>query len=1113
MKDSLERMDSSKGKDGTNEMSARLTPGVIRILCGDSAYKKGEACCSAGQVLLLHAEHEAEEPFYEAVVQGDNGDIHVTVDIDIDGSVHAECGSCSVKPGRYLCWHIAAALAAIQSDHAEGAAGRGDSGQEKASPVDQRLAKGFLELFDEGSTVLKSGAYSRFDAREKLQATFILRPIPYGYKKQTLGIEMRLGPQRTYIVQRIRDLLDAVQGRQSIAFAKHFTYDPERFRFCPEDDAVVRMLLAIVRNERLYRETSGYANTFTRHRTGNDRLLTIPPYAWESLLPLLQQTADVQFEYGRQSHAGLQMTDDPLPLHYTFDDAGQAAGCSFDIEGLDELLVMEGYGFVFAAGRLHRVPDEACRRLAEMKQMLEAARGQRILIPPEQVEPFIGKVIPGLMKLGSVKIEQAVADRIVQTPLKARLYLDRVRDRLLAGLEFQYGDIVVNPLDAALRDRGEGRILVRDGEKEQRILALMDESRFAKTEEGYFMEEEEGEYDFLYHTVPLLEEHVQVFATTAVKARVVTGMQPQVRADVDERTDWLEFKFELEGIPEDEIRELVRSLAAKRRYHRLPGGALVPLESADFQEIIRIMNETGMHHPALDGGMLRVPAVRGLHLLDAGGPGSAVRLGKSLRRLLDNLRSPDNMDYAVPDSLSGVLRDYQAYGYQWLKALAHYRFGGILADDMGLGKTIQSIAFLVSVLPEIRTQRLPALIVCPASLVYNWRNELRRFAPEVRSVIADGTKEERKRLVKAAGGGSDIEADVVITSYPLLRMDLAIYIDQPFHTLILDEAQMFKNYATQTAQAVKSLQARHKFALSGTPIENRMEELWSIYDAVFPELFGDRKAFAELTRETVAKRIRPFLLRRLKRDVLRELPDKIETLQASELLPEQKKLYTAYLAELRQETLQHLAQDDLGRNRIRILAGLTRLRQLCCHPALFVEGYTGSSAKFEQLLELVQECRSAGKRLLVFSQFTEMLGLIGRTLGEQGVPFFYLDGSTPPSERVELCNRFNGGERDLFLISLKAGGTGLNLTGADTVILYDLWWNPAVEQQAMDRAHRIGQKNVVQVIRLVAEGTVEDKMYELQQRKLNLVEEVIQPGQEALSTLTEADLREILMIN
>jgi SNF2 family DNA or RNA helicase len=245
---------------------------------------------------------------------------------------------------------------------------------------------------------------------------------------------------------------------------------------------------------------------------------------------------------------------------------------------------------------------------------------------------------------------------------------------------------------------------------------------------------------------------------------------------------------------------------------------------------------------------------------------------------------------------------------------------------------------------------------------------------------------------------------------------------------------------------------------------------------------------------------------------LKELPEKIESLQASELLPDQKKLYVAYLAMLQKETLKHLNEDGFNKNRIKILAGITRLRQLCCHPALFVEDYKGSSAKFEQLMEIVEECRSAGKRMLVFSQFTEMLGLIGRELAYQGVSYFYLDGKTPPSERVELCGKFNEGERDLFLISLKAGGTGLNLTGADTVILYDLWWNPAVEQQAADRAHRMGQKNVVQVIRLVTQGTVEDKMYELQQRKKNLIDEVIQPGQEALSSLTEQEIREILMI-
>jgi SNF2 family DNA or RNA helicase len=420
---------------------------------------------------------------------------------------------------------------------------------------------------------------------------------------------------------------------------------------------------------------------------------------------------------------------------------------------------------------------------------------------------------------------------------------------------------------------------------------------------------------------------------------------------------------------------------------------------------------------------------------------------------------------------------------------------------------LQSIAFIVSVLPEIREQGLPAIVVSPASLVYNWYNELQKFAPKIRVVIVDGTKSERRSILQDVS-----QVDVVLTSYPLLRRDLEEYIAASFHTLILDEAQMFKNHATQTAQAVKSIQAQYRFALTGTPIENRLEELWSIFDAVFPDLFVGRRAFQDLPRATVARRVRPFLLRRLKTDVLKELPEKIESIQASELLPDQKKLYVSYLAKLREETVRHLDAETFQKNRIKILAGLTRLRQLCCHPALFVEDYTGSSAKFEQLLEIIEECRSAGKRMLIFSQFTEMLGIIGRELSYQGVPHFYLDGNTPASERVTLCDRFNEGERDLFLMSLKAGGTGLNLTGADTVILYDLWWNPAVEQQAADRAHRIGQKRIVQVIRLVAHGTVEDKMYELQQRKKNLIDEIIQPGEEALTALTEQEIREILMI-
>ncbi|MFD0698615.1 SNF2 helicase associated domain-containing protein [Paenibacillus sp. GCM10027628] len=1090
-------------------MSFRLTVDAVKKLCGRFAYENGENHYHQGRVTFTNVDPAGL--IYEATVK-EKSLSHIYVEFVQEQNVHAECTCPDYYPDDLYCEHIAAVLLNIQNmQHSRSLHAQSDpsnlhlveASDDGAATRDNKLTSGILELF--GSKPLRSNVTrSLIDHRAVLDVEFICKPYAYGYQSYMFGIEIKIGPKRLYIVQNIRDFLERIDRRETHAFTKQFRYDPELHRFQNENDAILRQLIHIYQNEMMIREAS---NSVLMRPMGGERTLLVPPFLWDSLAPLLANAPMAHLEHNDRIFNSLQISEESLPLHFEFDQA-QADGYQLEVQGLNEITVMEAYSVVIHEGKLLKLQSDACKRLSEMKQMLEHSRKMSIPIRPELMEPFMEKVVPGLMKLGSVRIAQAVSDRITQTPLKAKLYLDRVKDRLLAGLEFQYGEIIINPLEGNNQRLGADRILLRDGEQERQIIDLMEQSAFVRTEGGYFLDGEEAEYEFLYHELPQLEKLAQVFATSAVKTRLLTGLTaPKVKVDSDERTDWLDFKFDMAGIPESEIRHLLKSLEEKRRYHRLPDGALLPLESAEFQEIVRLMNEMGIRQEDIQEGGIHIPLIRGLHLIDTQLSGSSVQLGKSFRRLLENMRNPDNLDFPIPGSLVSVLRDYQKYGFQWLKTLSHYRFGGILADDMGLGKTLQSISFLVSVLPEIRDQKLPAIIVSPASLVYNWQNELHKFAPDVQAVIVDGTKEERSKLLRNAS-----QKDVIITSYPLLRRDYEMYVELSFHTLFLDEAQVFKNYTTRTAQAVKGIQAQHRFALTGTPIENRLEELWSIMDVVSPGLFPGRKAFNELSRETVAKRVRPFLLRRLKTDVLKELPEKIESLQASELLPEQKKLYTAYLAKLQQETLKHLNEKGFQKNRIKILAGLTRLRQLCCHPALFIEDYAGSSAKFEQLLDIVEECRSAGKRILIFSQFTVMLGMIGRELGYLGVPHFYLDGQTPTKERVELCRRFNEGERDLFLISLKAGGTGLNLTGADTVILYDLWWNPAVEQQAADRAHRIGQKKVVQVIRLVAQGTIEDKMYDLQQRKKNLIDEVIQPGQEALSALTEQEVRELLSI-
>lgn len=1109
-------------------MSFLLTQHAIKSMCGPAAFDEGERVLRAGQVMFTH--RDAGAALFEAEVQG----ALATCRIVGGGEVLAQC-TCSSRPspGRY-CPHVAAVLLALFEEERTGRRpGRSyasllypegerppmpelpddpDADGEAANrpAPDARLTSAMLGLFAEAAPLSPNRSRPLlFDSRTALEAEFICKPVASPGGTYLLGIEMRIGPKRLYIVPEIRELLARFELGRGYDCSRYFAYEPELHRFRPEDEAVMRQLLQIVHHETLYREAPG--RTASRSRAaGSGRLLPVPPLAWEPLLPLLAAAPAVRLELNGTAYDGIRLSDEPLPLRFQL---GKAAddGLRLEIDGLDKLVVLEPYGMALAEGKLVKLPPEDARRLAELKRLMEELpRRRQLRIAPEQEAPFVERAVPGLAKLGTVQLAESAAGWILRKPLQARLYLDRLKDRLLAGLEFQYGDIVINPLEEASRQRGADRIVMRDADRERRILELMEEGGFIRTESGYFMEGEEAEYDFLVYVLPRLQELLEVHATSAVKARLHPGpASVKAIADVDERTDWLEVRFDIDGIPEAEIRKLLRALEDKSKYYRLPGGALMNLDRPDFREIAQMMESAGIRSSDVQGGGVRLPAIRGLLLADMQGQGGAIALSKPLRRMLEHLRNPDHLDFPVPERLAGVLRDYQTYGFQWMKTLARYRFGGILADDMGLGKTIQSIAFLVSVLPEIRERGMPALIVCPASLMYNWRNELQRFAPQVKAVIADGSKAERIAALRDALAS---RADVVIVSYPLLRMDAALYAAQPFHTLILDEAQAFKNDSTQTAKTVKALQAAHRFALTGTPLENSLGELWSIFDAVIPGLFPDQRTFASWPRDVIARRIRPFLLRRRKSDVLKELPEKIESIHAAELLPEQKKLYAAYLAKLRKEALKHLNDDTFEKNRLKILAGLTRLRQLCCHPALFVEGYEGGSAKLEQLMDIVEQAGSAGKRLLVFSQFTTMLELIRRELGWRGVPFFYLDGSTPAAERVELCQRFNDGERDVFLISLKAGGTGLNLTGADTVVLYDLWWNPAVEEQAESRAHRIGQRSAVQVIRLIAQGTLEEKMYELQQKKKRLIDEVIESGGEASAALSEQELRELLMI-
>jgi len=1072
----------------------------IRKWCGEDIYRKGQTYFKQNRVLRV--ERDPDSRLFDAVVSGTKR-YKVHVELYEDGEFpEAECDCPYYESTDTPCKHIAAVLLRLHEM-------QGGSVSDDSVPIITNehvyLARNMISLFDRTPAAVEDHGSYMLGQPETVNVEYTITAST-SQRKPSLTIEVKLGTKRLYIIQKIKQLLGHLESGTPFEIAKLFTLDPASHSFSQTDRAIMDQLIEIARNETAYREShlmyafSGYSS--------NERSLFIPPYAWERLLPQLL-LADVQFVHGGQTYGDLKEAQGGLPLAFRFSQPSQDV-YRIRLDGMQQLTVLDSYQICLEGNRVYRLDAAACKQVAELRNLFSRNSEHEVLISPAYLEMFLARVVPGLKRIGPVTFDEDVQSRIVTAPLDAKLYLDRDGQRLLARLTFVYGDVQLDPLAAA---RGGGlertdRILMRDGEKESRVMGLIEQIPFRYDGKTMHLDDEEEIYHFLFHTLPQLHKWTEVYATPEIESMLEAPPRPpKLSVELDPGTDWLEVRFDMEGIDEDEIRELLRHLVEKKKYYRMPTGAYVSLEEEGYASIGRILDEMGVKHGELNTGRMQLSVARGLRFLDADDPSHSVKFGHRFREMLDNMRSPDRSDFPIPEALAPVLRDYQKYGFQWMKTLAHYRFGGILADDMGLGKTLQSIAFLVSELPDIRQSVQPALIVCPASLTFNWWNELHKFAPEVRAVVMEGDKESRVSVL-----GELSEVDVLITSYPLLRRDAEEIAGQTFSVLILDEAQAIKNHATLTAHSVKDIRAKHRFALTGTPVENRLEELWSIFDAVFPELFWNRSRFAQLSQEQVAKKIRPFLLRRLKADVLKELPDKIETVQASELLPEQKKLYVAYLARLQADALQRIREDGFQKSRMHILAGMTRLRQLCCHPAMFVEGYDGESAKLDQLMEIVEECRDAGKRMLIFSQFTEMLGIIRSELEHRDVRFFYLDGQTPGRDRVEMCARFNGGEGELFLISLRAGGTGLNLTGADTVLLFDLWWNPAVEQQAADRAHRIGQKNVVQVIRLVTQGTIEEKMYELQQRKRDLIDAVVHPGEEALSALGEDDIRELLMI-
>ena len=535
----------------------------------------------------------------------------------------------------------------------------------------------------------------------------------------------------------------------------------------------------------------------------------------------------------------------------------------------------------------------------------------------------------------------------------------------------------------------------------------------------------------------------------------------------------------------------------------MKNGAFITFNKEQKQVMSALLDVMKNYADKKNPDTIKMPLFRALYLDEQLAEKESVELKKNreYRKLIGKMRSYENGDYEVPQSLEAVLREYQRDGFYWIKTLKENGFGGILADDMGLGKTLQILAFLLSEKEQGKVgDELRTLIVAPASLVYNWKKEVERFTPQLSVCVMAGTAHERKELIK----NQTSNVDVWITSYDLLKRDIELYQDIVFANEIIDEAQYIKNQTTHAAKSVRLVNSSFRMALTGTPMENRLSELWSIFDYLMPGfLYGYTRFRSEIETLIVSDKdedamtrlramIHPFILRRLKKDVLKELPEKQEEIVTVALSGEQKKLYQAHSQRLKM-FLEDQNDEDFAQNKLQILAELTKLRQLCCGPELLLENYKGENAKLETCIELITQAIAGGHKILLFSQFTSMLDLIGEELKKAKIDYYRIDGSVKKEARMEMVEQFQNPQNQVsvFCISLKAGGTGLNMTAADIVIHYDPWWNKAAQNQATDRAHRIGQKHAINVYQLIAEETIEQKICELQQVKEDLAEEVL----------------------
>lgn len=975
--------------------------------------------------------------------------------------------ACDFFQKRGYCLHLAALEHYLKND-------------EEGQVILQALEKGHEEQEEVETKVSFGGSFLERiqpQKREKIYTLSAQGQVEAGTNRLLWTLRIGLvDSQKYYVIRDIPLFLKVLVLRKSYMIGKHYENDLSWDAFDTASQEVLTFLCGLIEE--------GLSQDLFFPNQG--RHLFFPLTFFEQGVELLMNLEDFHFEHQITSYENLLFHDlDPDAELFSFSVQEYPDYFEMEISESERVNVFYGGAVLFHKGNLYLLNPKQISLLKELKELPQEERGRKCLQFDNSDRDRLAACLPLFGQLGTV----SAPERLQIRSFSPIFYFDREDDgRIRLDIEFDYGDLKVTS-QQQLEQLPFSSDAVLENQLFQVCLGAGFEADFQSWRQAL---KPEAVYSFFHHTIPAFEKLGQVFLSDEMN-QLYSVQAPQVQ--IESKGGLLEIQFDFQGIAQEEIDQALKALTSNQDFY-ISCSDQVYFFDEETKQIRQNLQELGVE---LKDGSFQARKSLAYSLSQLFEGRDRISFSEEFQHLAHDLTHPE--DFPLGDiQVQASLRDYQEKGVRWLQMLHHYGFGGILADDMGLGKTLQTIAFLTSQV----TEESRVLILAPSGLIYNWADEFRKFAPQLDLAVVHGLKANREAILSE-------NHQIYVTSYATFRQDSELYQEMAFDFLFLDEAQVMKNAQTKIAQSLRQFVVPAVFALSGTPIENHLGELWSIFQIVLPGLLPSKKEFMKLPADRVAQFIKPFVMRRKKEEVLTELPDLIEVVYKNELEDQQKAIYLAQLQQMR-DRLAQVTDQEFQRSRVEILSGLMRLRQICDTPALFMDDYQGASGKLDSLRDLLLQVADGGHRVLIFSQFKGMLEKIEKELPDLGLTSFKITGSTPAQDRQEMTKAFNQGERDAFLISLKAGGVGLNLTGADTVILVDLWWNPAVEAQAIGRAHRMGQEQKVEVYRLITKGTIEEKIQELQEQKKHLVSQVLD-GTESRASLSLAEIREILGIS